>query len=310
MSHQFGARRTGHKGPRSSGTGPASPLQNASGGNPAAYHAPGQDNTRGLYHAWFQEASGDDAGGGGLKEAVSAFENSWYVAAALTMTIGFAQIMFVPAGQHPGSVGDDVALYAYVTLVLFGTINSILGVWWAGHGVPQVSWHPACHFSKYWFASLNTSMGRAQQFAKIALQQLVLSLLPLCYLNFGWVGLALAGASVIYMVLQLQTWRHLSQRMRDTYEASLDTAHHPRPLVDDVRGLSPSQRNPHVEGLLGWLTCQLVSSGSFAFRWLRDAERPWKDAVTNEDVSRAAWKQRREEEALRMGESVLDTCNV
>ena len=124
---------------------------------------------------------------------MSTFENSWYVAAALTMTIGFAEILYVPEGQHPGSTGDRVAKWLYVGLALFGTINSVMGVWWAGHMVPQVSWHPAAAFSKFWFASMNTAMGRAQQFAKAALQQLVLSLVPVCYLNFGDVGLALSA---------------------------------------------------------------------------------------------------------------------
>ena len=74
----------------------------------------------------------------------------------------------------------------YCGLVLFGTINSILGVWWAGHIVSQCTWHPAAEFSKFWYASLSTTMGQAQQFSKIALFQLTLALIPACYLN--WVS--------------------------------------------------------------------------------------------------------------------------
>ena len=246
----------------------------------AGYSAPGQDNTRALYHDWFRAAeqspSGVDAGGEGLKNAVSTFENSWYVAAALTMTIGFAEILYVPAGQNPGSTGDRVAKWLYVGLALFGTINSVMGVWWAGHMVPQVSWHPADTFSKFWFASMNTAMGRAQQFAKVALQQLVLSLLPVCYLNFGTVGLVLSGASVVYMYLQVRTWGFLMQRMRDAYAEGVARG---SPVLDDVSALPRCCGGPHAEGVLGWLTCQLIDSTCFSFRWLCDPRKPRRSAA-------------------------------
>ena len=244
----------------------------------AGYRAPGQDNTRGLYHQWFQDADdkdkhphGIDAGAEGLKNAMSAFENSWYVAAALTMTIGFAEIMYVPEGRHPGSTTDAAAKWAYVCLALFGTVNSVLGVWWAGHMVPQVHWHPAAQFSKFWYASMNTSMGRAQQFAKIAIQQLVLSLLPLCYLNFGAAGLALAAGTVLYMVMQVRTWSYLMHRMRLAYAHGLQSeqrAGPSHPFLDDVKAFSSCCKAPHLEGTWGWLTCQLVTPFCFAFRWL------------------------------------------
>ena len=118
------------------------------------YSAPGQDNTRALYHAWFEAAArvpgAADAGGDGLKRAVHEFESSWYIAAALMMTIGYSLFTVELRGRRPGSWGDAVATYAYVTLALFGTMNSVLGVWWAGHSVPQVHWHPAGEFGKYW----------------------------------------------------------------------------------------------------------------------------------------------------------------
>ena len=109
-----------------------------------------------------------------------------YIVSALTLTVGFAMIVEKPEGQHPGSWGDDVADVLYFGLVLFGTINSVLGVWWAGHIVPQCTWHPAAEYSKFWYASLSTTMGQAQKFSKVALLQLVLVLIPACYLN--WVS--------------------------------------------------------------------------------------------------------------------------
>ena len=108
------------------------------------YTAPKQDITRDQYHRWYKDLEDGgfegDVGGEGLKNAVSNFENSWYVAAALTMTVGFAFLMFQPEGQYPDvSCGmitcDKVATYVFVALSLFGTINSVLGVWWAGHMV-------------------------------------------------------------------------------------------------------------------------------------------------------------------------------
>ena len=96
----------------------------------SGYRPPGQDRTRAEYHAWFN-------GGEELKGAVSEFENSWYIAAALLLTVGFGLIMLNPEGRHPGSHGDDIARLAFVGLALAGTVNAAMGVWWAGHGTPQ-----------------------------------------------------------------------------------------------------------------------------------------------------------------------------
>ena len=73
-------------------------------------------------------------------------QSSWYIAAALMMTVGFAFVTATPQGKHAGSLGDQIAQYAFVTLSLFGTVNSVLGVWWAGHIVPQV--HHPLQFTK------------------------------------------------------------------------------------------------------------------------------------------------------------------
>jgi len=240
----------------------------------AGYSPPKQDCTRDQYHKWFQQAEVEtdvDVGGEGLKNAVSNFENSWYVAAALTMTVGFAFLMYLPQGQYPEmSCGiakcDEIALYCYVALSLFATINSVLGVWWAGHVVPQVGWHPAAHFSKFWFASINTVLGHSQQFSKIAIEQLVLALIPMCYLNFGVVGLILSVLSIVYMFLQLKTWAFLMNRMRTKYQ---DGIQNESPEIEDVTNL-PHQycRAPHMEGLAGWFTCQFLGTACFSFRWM------------------------------------------
>ena len=257
-----------------------------------AYEPPGNDKTRDEYHQWYvdaQEGCDVDIGGEGLKNAAANFESSWYVAAALTMTVGFAFLMLQPKGQYPGSVGDDVAKYSFLALSLLGTINSVLGVWWAGHLLPQVYWHPAKHYSKFWYASLNTTLGHSQQFAKIAIEQLVLALMPLCYLNFGIIGLILAAISLIYLYLQLRTWKYLMGRMRAKYKQGLDgeknileelpthfIAHDHCKLC--VECWFPQYcRAPHVEGLLGWLTCQLLGTACFSFRWLQMVNMKPKD---------------------------------
>ena len=236
----------------------------------AGYTAPVQDHTRVLYHHWFKEAEKKcdvDVGGEGLKNAFGNFENSWYVAAALTMTVGFAFLMLEPKGQNPGSLGDEIAAFAFVGLSLLGTINSVLGVWWAGHMLAQVYWHPAIHFSKFWFAAMNTTMGHAQQFAKIAMEQLVLALLPLSYLQFGYKGLALSTLAFVYFLTQLQNWAFLMQRMRSQYADSLSKDNEV-PGIVDVAGLHPYLRAPHEEGVLGMLFCQIPSSTIFSCRWL------------------------------------------
>eukprot|EP00966_Prymnesium_polylepis_P207903 4816096-Prymnesium_polylepis.1 len=56
------------------------------------------------------------------------------------------RLSFRRGGGEVVDTGDLVALYAYFALAVFGTINSSLGVWWAGHGVAQVAWHPAASF--------------------------------------------------------------------------------------------------------------------------------------------------------------------
>jgi hypothetical protein len=215
---------------------------------------------------------GGDAGGEGLKNAVSQFEGSWYVAAALAMTIGFALITVKPVGTRPGSLGDELATYVYVTLVLLATINSVLGVWWAGHMVPQVHWHPAANFSKFWFAAMNTSMGHAQQFAKISIEQLLLALVPLCYLNYGIAGLIISTVSLGYFHLQRKTYDYLMQRMRSAYQEGLDSG---SPVMDDVSTLPRYFKKPHTEGLFGLLTGQLVSTTCFSLRWLRAPNKTW-----------------------------------
>ena len=232
----------------------------------AGFKGPGQDPTRNEYHNWFQraEGSGADAGGQGLKEAFAAFEDNWYIATALTMTVGFAMILFKPKGPHPGSLADEVAMFLYVVLVLMGTVNSTLGVWWAGHMASQVHWHPAAHFSKFWFASMNTTMGHAQQFAKVSIQQLVPALVPLCYLNFGYSGLALALLSIVYLHLQIMTWKKLTGRMRETYKEAILTK---TPVIDDVTEVFTCCKAPFMEGLLGLLALQLVHTWCFSLRW-------------------------------------------
>jgi hypothetical protein len=165
------------------------------------YEPPSQDKTRHEYAERFQQAESQtnvNVGGEGLKAAVSTFENSWYVATALVMSTGLGMVMYVPDGfsiknGEVTALSDWVAITTYVILVLFGTMNSTLGVWWAGHAVPQVDWHPAATFGLFWFASLNTTLGQSQQFAKAGIVQLVLALVPLSYMCVAkqttlWVG--------------------------------------------------------------------------------------------------------------------------
>ena len=148
------------------------------------------------------------------------------MAAALAMTIGFALITVKPVGTRPGS--DELATYVYVTLVLLATINSVLGVWWAGHMVLQVHWHPAANF---WVpVHLQDHVTCPQQFAKISIEQLLLALVPLCYLDYGIAGLIISTVSLGYFHLQRKTYDYLMQRMRSAYQEGLDSG---SPVMDE-----------------------------------------------------------------------------
>ena len=102
------------------------------------------------------------------------------------------------------------------------------------------------------------------------MEQLVLALIPLCYLNFGVVGLILSVISLIYMYLQLKTWAFLMGRMRKKYQHGLDSN---QPDIEDVDNLHQYCRAPHMEGLAGWLSCQLLGGACFAFRWMNHKQK-------------------------------------
>jgi hypothetical protein len=251
------------------------------------YTAPDGDNTRGQYFKWFQDAQRDgddsgDSGGAGLKEAAAQFENSWYIASSLAMTVGFAFLMMnpePPASGNSTTASADIAVarYTFLSLSLLGTINSVLGVWWAGHSVPQVYWHPARDFSKFWFASLNTSMGNSQQYAKVGMEQLVFALLPLCYIHYGAPGLQLCAASIAYLFFSLKTRGHLMQRMRSAYQEGVDRG---TPVMDNTDSLPcPCCKYPYLEGLPGWLTCHILGPACFAFRWCYSPSGDWIGAA-------------------------------
>merc|ERR1712190_257552 len=106
-------------------------------------------------------------------------------------------------------------------------------------------------------------MGHAQQFAKVSIERLVLSLVPLCYLNYGLMGFWLAVGAAIYMRLQIKTFGVLSQRMRNAYDEGFASG---RPVIDDVNDVPSSCRAPHTEGMIGLLTAQLFGTVAFALR--------------------------------------------
>lgn len=259
------------------------------------YTPPSQDKTRAEYCQRYQQAEEQtdvNVGGEGLKGAVSTFENSWYVATALVMTIGFAMIMYVPAGYSIKSgevtaVGDWVAICSYVILVLFGTINSSLGVWWAGHGVAQVDWHPAANFGMFWFASLNTTLGQCQQFAKAGIVQLVLALVPLCYMHYGYFGLGASAAAVAYSYVQVLTWQKMSTLMREGYATGLS---HGAPVVLDVADVPEACKRPFSADCASMATGQFVNTLGYAARgWVggqagAGKHARWLDASSGEVV--------------------------
>ena len=114
----------------------------------------------------------------------------------------------------------------------------MLGVWWAGHIVSQCAWHPAAEYSKFWYASMNTTTGQGQKFSKIALQQLCLALIPASYLHWGYIGLTMAIVSIVYFQLQIETFVFLSQKMRD------GVIHCPFPIAGARRAYLPLHAAP------------------------------------------------------------------
>jgi hypothetical protein len=214
------------------------------------------------------------------------------VATALVMTIGFAMILYVPSGYsikdgEVSSASDWVAICAYVLLVLFGTVNSTLGVWWAGHGVAQVDWHPAANFGFFWHASLNTTLGQCQQFAKVGVVQLVLALLPLCYMQFGYFGLGASTAALAYAYMQLLTWQKMGGLMREGYKAGLS---HGAPVVLDVSDVPPALQTPFSAHWAHMATGQFGSSLGYAMRGYfgakaGDGSAKWMDASSGECIN-------------------------
>jgi len=235
------------------------------------YEAPAQDKTRIEYAHRYQQAqdvTNVNAGGEGLKNATSTFENSWYVATALVMTIGFAMILYVPDGFSVKngeviSAGDWIAVCTYFILVIFGTVNSSLGVWWAGHGVAQVDWHPAVSFGFFWFASLNTTMGQCQQFAKAGIVQLVLALVPLSYMQYGYFGLAASAFAMAYAYMQILTWQKMGGLMREGFKTGLSQG---SPVVLDVADVPPVCKRPFSADLVSMATGQFGNTFGYAFR--------------------------------------------
>ena len=262
------------------------------------YEAPAQDKTRGEYAQRYQEAealTNVNAGGEGLKGAVSTFENSWYVATALVMTIGFAMLMYVPEGYsikrgEVREVGDWAAVGSYIILVLFGTINSSLGVWWAGHGVAQVDWHPAATFGFFWFASLNTTLGQCQQFAKAGIVQLVLALVPMSYMQYGSLGLVASAAAMVYAYMQVLTWQKMGGLMREGYKTGMA---HGSPVVLDVSDVPAACKQPYSAHWASMATGQLGNTLGYAFRSWFGAQAGmgarWLDVSSGEVVASTGW---------------------
>lgn len=260
------------------------------------YEPPAQDKTRAEYCRRYQQAeelTDVNVGGEGLKGAVSTFENSWYIATALVMTIGFAMIMYTPDGfsiknGDVTTAADYLAIASYIILVLFGTVNSTLGVWWAGHGVAQVDWHPAASFGLFWFASLNTTLGQCQQFAKVGIVQLVLALIPLCYMHHGYFGLVASAAAVGYMYLQIGTWQSMSNLMREGYATGLSRG---APVVLDISDVPAAVGRPFTADPLSMATAQLANSFGYALRGRFGGQAMgggkqacWRDASSGEVV--------------------------
>ena len=63
---------------------------------------------------------------------------------------------------------------------------------------------------------------------------------------------------------------HWGQRSRDGLQSEQrgDPTTPSHPFLDDVKSVCSCCKAPHLEGALGWLTCQLVTPVCFAFRWL------------------------------------------
>jgi hypothetical protein len=174
--------------------------------NPAYknYTGPMADKVKAFMKAEVLSAS-PDAGADGLKAATLNFANSWYVAAALTMTVGFAMVLTVPPVDDEDGFAEW-ARWTYLTLTIAGTMNSFLGVYTAGHAVAQAGWHPAAYYSNAYTTHNMMLAMKAQDYAKISMQQLILAILPYCYLNHGRDGFIIAGVFEVYAMLQLKNF--------------------------------------------------------------------------------------------------------
>lgn len=107
------------------------------------------------------------------------------------MTVGLSLVLYRPEADT-NQVTEAVALYSYLTLAVYATVNATVGIYYAGHGTAQAGWWPAHHTTPAMMAVFPLNQ-KTQQKTLIAIQQLTAAIFPLCYLEYGGVGLGIAA---------------------------------------------------------------------------------------------------------------------
>lgn len=149
-------------------------------------------------HRLFHDATGEDSGEKGLKYGFTTFAGNWYICSALSMTIGFALIIFDPPGvvrtddhtvQHANGL-TFIARSAYVILVLGGIMTSTVGAIICAYWLDDLAGIPASSFPDYLAAagSPDTRMTSTYSYPLLGLKLNLYALLPLCYLQHSLVG--------------------------------------------------------------------------------------------------------------------------
>jgi len=171
-------------------------------------------------------AAPNDKSAEGLKLATIEWSQSWYVGVALAMSVAFAMLLFRPkpmAGEY--SLAQQIALYVYLAFTLRACYLSLGIIMSCAMWVQQASAMPAADYSPFLAACTlpeKPYLDDPGDLVPCLFGQLIIAAVPLCYLEYGLVGLVLALVALYrYLVICARNF-YGWQRAMAGFEARLD----------------------------------------------------------------------------------------
>jgi hypothetical protein len=175
-------------------------------------------------HKLWRERSNDassDRGAEGLKNAIIGWSNSWYVGVSLAMSVSFAMVLFKPNAKD--TLDHQIALYMYLGFTLRACYLSLTAITGSAMWVQQASKIPAAQYSKFLRACKMEKpwLLDAGDIAGPLFGHLMFATVPLCYIEYGYIGLAFASIATVRFVQQhgdvIVAW----QTMESQFDAEL-----------------------------------------------------------------------------------------